>query len=95
MCATWTGPHTQPAPDEPAQDTGHPTSRGRTYITEISVPRFDDGIQRLHAAMKQEPSQAHIPIPYVLTAKAEALFAAAEADASEPGPPQPEPEAAL
>ena len=33
-------------------------------VTEISVPRFgDDGVQRLHAAMKQEPAEPPVPCP--------------------------------
>jgi hypothetical protein len=39
-------------------------AHGITYVTEISVPRFgDDGVQRLYARMKQEPSEADTPEP--------------------------------
>ena len=52
MNASWTGPA--------AENDGQAIS----YVTEISVPRLgDDGVQRLHAAMKQEPAQAGIGEP--------------------------------
>jgi hypothetical protein len=50
MGVTWTGPA--------AEDDG----QGPTYVTKISVPCFgDDGRQRLHAPMKQEPPEANTP----------------------------------
>lgn len=55
MSARWTGP----AAEAGGQDT--------TYVTEISGPRLgDDGVQRLHAAMTQEPPEADIGEPEAL-----------------------------
>ena len=39
------------APRPPQARPGLP-GQARTYVTEISVPAFDNGIQRLHARMK-------------------------------------------
>jgi hypothetical protein len=37
----------------PAQPGPGPAARPATYVTEIFVPTFDDGIHRLHARMKE------------------------------------------
>jgi hypothetical protein len=51
MSAPRTGPDRKPQELPP----GHPEPR--TYVTEISVPRFGDGgVQRLHARM-QDPGR--------------------------------------
>ena len=51
MGLIWTGPA--------AEDDGP----GTTYVTEISVPCFDDGIQRLRSWMLREPPEPDSPEP--------------------------------
>jgi hypothetical protein len=43
---TWVGP--EPNAEE---------SRSRIYVTEVSVPSFDDGVQRLHSRMKEPETE--------------------------------------
>jgi hypothetical protein len=51
MGLTWTGP----AAEGDGQDT--------TYVTKISVPCFDNGIQRLRSWMLREPPEPDRPEP--------------------------------
>jgi hypothetical protein len=82
MSVSWSGPGRDRELREPAAERREP----RTWVTVVCVPYFgDDGVQRLHAPVKQPEPEAE-PSPYPLPVS----------ERARPGPVAvPEPEAWL